>query len=93
VFGISPTELVIILALALLLLGPDQLPAVAKTLGKTLREVRSATDELKTSFDRQLAILERETLPRETSFVAGPAEPQAAALPSPDSGRAEEPAP
>ena len=31
--GLSMTEIVIILGLALLLLGPDQLPSIAKTLG------------------------------------------------------------
>lgn len=59
-FGVSPTELVIILALALLLLGPDQLPSVARTAGRLLREFRNATDGLKESFERQMADLERE---------------------------------
>ncbi|HEX9577771.1 MAG TPA: twin-arginine translocase TatA/TatE family subunit, partial [Myxococcales bacterium] len=44
-FGLSMTEVVIILGLALLLLGPDQLPSIAKTLGKGMREIRKATDD------------------------------------------------
>lgn len=56
--GMSATELVIILALALLLLGPDQLPAMAKSLGKGLREIRKATDDLKSSFEQEMVKLE-----------------------------------
>ena len=55
--GMSATELVIILALALLLLGPDQLPSVAKMLGKGLREVRKATDDLKSTFEQEMVRL------------------------------------
>jgi len=47
VFGISFTELVIIAALALVLLGPDQLPSAAKALGKVLRDLQRAADDLK----------------------------------------------
>ena len=39
--GLSMTEIIIILGLALLLLGPDQLPSLAKSLGKGLREFES----------------------------------------------------
>jgi sec-independent protein translocase protein TatB len=53
--GLSMTELVIILGLALLLLGPDQLPTLAKTLGKGLRELRKATDDIKGQFEQELA--------------------------------------
>jgi TatA/E family protein of Tat protein translocase len=53
--GLSMTELVIILGLALLLLGPDQLPTLAKTLGKGLRELRKATDDIKGQFEQEIA--------------------------------------
>ncbi len=53
-FGLSMTEVVIILGLALLLLGPDQLPSIAKTLGKGMREIRKATDDLKSTFDQEM---------------------------------------
>jgi len=44
-FGLSGTELVIILGLALLLLGPQKLPSLARSVGKALRDVRRATDD------------------------------------------------
>ena len=58
--GMSVTELAIILTLALLLLGPDQLPSVAKALGKGMRELRRATDDLKGTFEKEMASLEEE---------------------------------
>jgi Tat protein translocase TatB subunit len=46
-FGIGLPELLIIAGLALILIGPKKLPDVAKTLGKTLGELRKATDDVK----------------------------------------------
>lgn len=46
-FGIGTTEIVIILLIALLVLGPDEIPKVAKTLGKAMRSIQHATDEIK----------------------------------------------
>jgi sec-independent protein translocase protein TatB len=59
--GLSMTEVVIILALALLLLGPDQLPTIAKSLGKGLREIRKATDDLKSTFEQEMVRIDAET--------------------------------
>jgi sec-independent protein translocase protein TatB len=59
-FGLSFVEIAIVAVLALLLLGPDQLPAAAKALGKGLRELRKATDELKGTFEREMVKLERD---------------------------------
>jgi sec-independent protein translocase protein TatB len=53
-FGLSFGEIVIIAVIALLLLGPDRLPDAAKTLGKGLREIRKATDELKDQVEAEI---------------------------------------
>lgn len=53
-FGLSFGEIVIIAILALLLLGPDRLPDAAKTLGKGLRELRKATEDLKDQVEREI---------------------------------------
>jgi sec-independent protein translocase protein TatB len=47
-------EIVIIAVLALLLLGPDRLPDAAKTLGKGLRDLRKATEDLKDQVEREI---------------------------------------
>jgi Tat protein translocase TatB subunit len=46
-FGIGLPELLIIAALALILIGPKKLPDLAKSLGKTLGELRKATYDVK----------------------------------------------
>jgi len=51
-FGIGMPELILILALALIVLGPKKLPEVARALGKGLAEFRRATDELKDELSR-----------------------------------------
>jgi sec-independent protein translocase protein TatB len=57
-FGLGFGEIVIIAILALLLLGPDKLPEAAKTLGKGLREIRKATDELKDQVEKEINLKE-----------------------------------
>jgi sec-independent protein translocase protein TatB len=46
-FNIGPGELIVILILALVLLGPEKLPEMARTVGKGMRELRRATEDLK----------------------------------------------
>ncbi len=49
-FGIGMPELILILAVALIVLGPKRLPEIARSLGKGLAEFRRTTDELKEEF-------------------------------------------
>ncbi|MEW5914574.1 MAG: Sec-independent protein translocase protein TatB [Thermodesulfobacteriota bacterium] len=46
-FGIGMPELLIILVIALVVVGPKKLPDLAKSLGKGLQQFRKATDEIK----------------------------------------------
>lgn len=50
-FGIGMPELMIILVIALIVIGPSKLPDLAKALGKGMREFRKATQEIKESLD------------------------------------------
>ncbi len=50
-FGIGFTELLFVLIVALIVLGPDKLPAMAKTLGKAFVEFRRAGEEIKRSIN------------------------------------------
>ena len=50
-FGIGMPEILIILALALIVIGPQKMPAVAKALGRGLNEFRRATQEIKNTID------------------------------------------
>ena len=45
-FGLSTWEILIILAVALIFVGPDQLPKVARQIGKGVRQVRGAVGKV-----------------------------------------------
>jgi sec-independent protein translocase protein TatA len=45
-FNIGPFELLLVLILALLILGPGKLPEVGSALGRTIREFRKASTDV-----------------------------------------------
>ena len=69
-FGIGPSELVIILIIALLVLGPKRLPELAAGLGKGLAEFRRATADINAELDDARRSLEEQT--REATRAAQP---------------------
>jgi TatA/E family protein of Tat protein translocase len=54
-------ETLFIFILALLLFGPKKLPELGKTIGKAMSEFRRASAELKSTFDREMSAIERES--------------------------------
>ena len=50
-FGIGMPEMLLILAIALIVIGPKKLLDLAKSLGRALREFKKATSELKESIE------------------------------------------
>ena len=50
-FGIGTQEILVVMALALILIGPKKLPEVARALGKGFGEFRRAFDDLKDTMD------------------------------------------
>ncbi len=50
-FGLGTAELLIILFIALVVLGPKELPKVARTLGRGIRELQRAKDDLKKNIE------------------------------------------
>lgn len=50
--NISGGELVVVLLLTVMFFGANKIPEIARGLGKGIRQVRSATDDLKQEFSK-----------------------------------------
>ena len=53
-FGVGPLEVLLILAIALVVLGPRRLPEIGKTLGRTVRVLRKASFDLTAQVNKEL---------------------------------------
>jgi sec-independent protein translocase protein TatA len=73
--NIGPVELIIILVIALLILGPGRLPDVGSALGKSIREFRKAATDVQDSVKLDAA-------PAAPPAPAAPAPPAPAAAPN-----------
>jgi sec-independent protein translocase protein TatA len=61
-FGLGPTELIIILIIALVIFGPSRLPKVGQSVGQALRAFRESTDKVQEEVSKSL---EAGTTPKE----------------------------
>ena len=60
-FGIGMPEMILILAVALIVIGPKKLPDLAKSLGRALGEFKKATSDLKESMQIDTELKEVKT--------------------------------
>jgi len=60
-FSIGPLEILLILVVALLVLGPKELPVIGRRIGKAIGEIRRNTDELRDSVMGQIEQEESKT--------------------------------
>ena len=58
--GVGFPELVLILVVALIVLGPQRLPEVARMLGRAYAQLRRASEEFQNTIRQDLAALERQ---------------------------------
>jgi Tat protein translocase TatB subunit len=49
-FGVGPEELVLLLIIALIVLGPERMPKVARDIGRVVGDLRRTSDELREEF-------------------------------------------
>lgn len=89
-FNIGPTEVLVILAIALLVVGPKRLPELGKTVGKSMREFRRAQEELKSSFD--LSAMDEPTSKPTSKPAAKPSQPSGETVKGTDPEPSEPPA-
>ena len=71
-------ELIIILVIALLVIGPGKLPEVGTALGKSIREFRKAATDVE-----EATKLDPTPIPPTSSATPAPAAPVAQAAPAP----------
>ena len=79
-FGIGFPELLLILVIALLVVGPSRLPQVARSIGKALGEFRRMADEVKETIENEL-IHEDEKAGDSEALGGEPPDNKEAALP------------
>jgi sec-independent protein translocase protein TatA len=63
-FGIGPWEIVLILVLALIILGPGKLTETARTLGKIVRSIRRTSAEFTAAVTREMNKVEEDEPPK-----------------------------
>jgi sec-independent protein translocase protein TatB len=75
-FGIGMPELIVILVIALVVIGPKKLPDLARALGRGMAEFRKATQEIKDSLELDEDLREvKKDLVDSISAVNRPMEP------------------
>lgn len=52
-------EILLIVVIALILLGPEKVPGIARTMGRALRNFRKVTTDFTTTLTREIAIEEK----------------------------------
>ena len=68
-FGIGMPEMIVILVIALIVIGPQKLPELAKSIGKGLAEFKRATEDFRHGIDEEAkASDERERLAKEAAL-------------------------
>jgi Tat protein translocase TatB subunit len=77
-FGIGTGELLLVMLIALIVLGPDRMPKLARDLGRALADFRRTSDELRNEFlnaDKYLDVAASST-PAEPPAIAATATPE-----------------
>ena len=60
-FGLGMPEILLILAIALIVIGPKKLPELAKTLGRAMGEFKRSAQDFKRSIDVETTLKDIET--------------------------------
>ena len=69
-FGIGGTELLVILVIALIVLGPKSVPKIARTLGKAMSEFRRVSTDFQRTLNTEVALEEEEKRKKEAKAAA-----------------------
>jgi sec-independent protein translocase protein TatB len=81
-FNLGAGEIAVIMIVALLLLGPDKLPELARGIGKFVREFRRQTDDVRGMVEREFYKMDQEVFSEEQAAQAKRIEPPSPAQPA-----------
>ena len=79
-FGLGMPELILILVISLVIFGPSKLPEMGASVGKAIREFRSATKEPDPEPDRKVIVAEYHEAPKQISTTPGGVDAEKAAV-------------
>lgn len=86
-FNIGFGELLIIMVVLIIAVGPDRLPALMRTIGKTIRSVRQASDDLRASVGldeiMRQDLLDSRRKTKTLTQQSPPTQPESTVLPPP----------
>lgn len=69
-FGIGGTELVLIVLFALVIFGPDKLPGIARSLGRTLGTFKRAQEDMERLIRAEMFVSEKEEKERKAQAAS-----------------------
>lgn len=75
-FGLGMSEIIFLAVLALIVIGPKELPELARTLGRFLNELKRSTDSMGDELKQQMRLDKLDKLNLDT--IRNPQQPSAA---------------
>ncbi len=75
--GLSITEILVVLVLALIIFGPRKLPQLGKTLGQSLAQFRRASEDFKRSWEAEVTMEEKRMPASPSNKTSFPSLPEA----------------
>lgn len=83
-FGIGMPEMIIILVIALIVIGPNKLPELARSLGKGLAEFKKASEDFQRNIQEEARRSEEEKKEQPAPQVQAAAAEHVATPPAPE---------
>ena len=74
--SLGPLEILVVAVLALIVFGPERLPDIARTIGRTLNEVKRMASEVREEFQTGMDLDDVEDEPEDASTVEPVDEPE-----------------
>ena len=54
IFGVGPWELMLVIVIAFVVLGPEKIPSIMRTIGRTVRQLRQMSQQLTSEFGDEI---------------------------------------